>query len=147
MHQRAAPLRGSAGSMTTMDAVRWRSTVAIASTSSRRWRSPSGSRSEAAKASERRSSSAHSRLPDGRQRRPADAAVAGARRDGDQPVVVERPQEAAEVAGVEAEPRPQVAHVGAVAADLPEQPRLADRPLAAQEVAVEGADPLDGECG
>ena len=63
----------------------------------------------------------------------------------DQAVVLERVQEAAEVAGVEAEPRPQVAQVGAVAADLPEQPRLADRPLQAQKRAIEGTDPLDRE--
>src|SRR6185503_16874704 len=47
-----------------------------------------------------------------------------------------------EVAGVEAEPLSQRAQVGAGGADLPQQPRLAERTIAGQEAIVERADPL-----
>ena len=89
----------------------------------------------------------HTQLPapGGGELRGADAAVGRARLHGDQPVALERLQEPAQVAGVEVEPRAQVAQVGARLPDLPEHARLAERPVAREVVVVERSDPLRHE--
>src|SRR5207248_995642 len=43
----------------------------------------------------------------------------------------ERAEQAAEVAGVESETMPQIAHLAAERTDLPQEPRLAERPVSA----------------
>ena len=58
---------------------------------------------------------------------------------------LERAQQAAEVAGVDAEPRAQHADVAAVLADLPQHARLAERAVPGEEAIVERADPLRDE--
>src|SRR5207249_75 len=45
-------------------------------------------------------------------------------------------------ARVEPEPRPQQSHLAAVEPDLPQHPRLAERPVAAEEVVVQRPDAL-----
>ena len=80
--------------------------------------------------------------PGSRQPRRSHAAVRLARPDDDEPVGGERREHAAQVAGVEPEPVPQRADVGALGADLPEHPRLAERPASGQERLVERAGAL-----
>src|SRR5690606_11492415 len=55
---------------------------------------------------------------------------------------LERPQEPAEVAGVEPEPRPQGPHVAAALGDLPQDPRRPERQVAGQVPVVQRPDPL-----
>ena len=52
------------------------------------------------------------------------------------------------MAGVEAEPRPERAHLAALGSDLPQDPILAERPVAAEVTIVErtgalGDDPVE----
>ena len=118
-----------------------RSTRAIASTRSCRWRSPSGASSEPASASLRRSSSATSACPAAVRVTAADAAVLRVRRDRDQALGLEPAQQPAEIAGVEVQARAQRTHVGAVA-DLPQHPRRSQRPPAREKRVLERADAL-----
>ena len=74
-----------------------------------------------------------------------DAPVDGIGRDLDEPVVLECAEETTEVPGIETEAGPERAHVDAVRSDLPENARLAERPLAAEEVLAESADALGDE--
>src|SRR6266700_874854 len=60
--------------------------------------------------------------------------------DGDQPVVLQRPQQPAQVAGVQVQPGAQVPDVAAVRADLPQQPRLPERAAAGQEGVMQPRD-------
>src|SRR5262249_17778571 len=62
----------------------------------------------------------------------------GARRDAHEARALERLQQAAQVAGVELEPRAERAQI-AGPADLPEEPRLAEGPVARQVAVVERA--------
>src|SRR6266702_28273 len=78
---------------------------------------------------------------DGEPRRP-DPPVRLVRLDGDQPVPFQRPQQPAQVAGVQVQPRPQVPDVAAVRADLPQHPGLPQRAATGQERVVERAGPL-----
>ena len=78
----------------------------------------------------------------GREPRVADAAVVRAGVDGDHPVALERAQQPAEVARVEPQAGAQRAHLAAVRPDLPQHARLAERPVAGEEVIVERADAL-----
>src|SRR4029077_5403678 len=64
------------------------------------------------------------------------------RLDADQLVALQRPQQSAQVAGVQVEPGAQPPHVAAVRADLPQQPGLRERPVAGQERVIQRADPL-----
>ena len=98
---------GSTASISTRAAVSSDSTSPIAATRRSRWPAVSGSSSERARASLRRSSTARSARPFLVSVRGADAPVGGAGADGDQPVGLERAQEPAEVAGVEVEPGAQ----------------------------------------
>ena len=54
-------------------------------------------------------------------------------------------EETAEVSRVETEAGPERAHVDPVRSDLPENARLAQRPLAAKEVLADSADTLGDE--
>ena len=83
--------------------------------------------------------------PRARQLTRAHASVPGARVDADEPGALERAQQAAEVARVELEARAQPADVAAVGSDLPEHPRLAERPVAREVVVFERADSLRDE--
>ena len=78
----------------------------------------------------------------GGETRDTDAAVALVRLDGHEPIGLEAPQQSAQVAGVELEPRAKRPHVAALGADLPEQPRLAQRTPAREVVLVERSDAL-----
>ena len=60
--------------------------------------------------------------------------------DFDQPLGGKRAQQAAQIAGIEAERGAQAARVGAGKADLEDQPRLAERPAAAEIALIERAD-------
>ncbi len=71
-----------------------------------------------------------------------DPSVVRAGPDRDQAGGLERPQQAAEVPGVEAEPGSQPADVATVGPDLPQDPRGAERPVAGEVVVVQGADAL-----
>jgi hypothetical protein len=74
--------------------------------------------------------------------RDADPPVALAGRHRHEPVGFERAEQPAQIAGVEPQTRPQQPHFAPVAPDLPQQPRLAQRPLEAQETVVERPHPL-----
>ena len=76
----------------------------------------------------------------GGQRDAPDPRVALPPDDFDQPLGGKRAQQAAEIAGIEAERGAQAARVGAGEADLEDQPRLAERPAAAEIALVERAD-------
>ena len=65
--------------------------------------------------------------------------------DRDEPGGLEGAEQAAEVARVEAEPGPQAPHVAAGGTDLPQQARLAQRPVPGEVVVLERADPLRDE--
>ena len=71
-----------------------------------------------------------------------DPPVRLVRLDGDQPVPLQRPQQPAQVAGVQVQPGAQVPDVAAVRADLPQHPGLPERAAAGQERVVERAGPL-----
>ena len=77
----------------------------------------------------------------GGQRDAPDPRVALPPDDFDQPLGGKRAQQAAQIAGIEAERAAQAARVGAGEADLEDQPRLAERPAAAEIALVERADP------
>ena len=68
--------------------------------------------------------------------------VAGPGRDHDQALALEGAQQAREVARVEPEAAPQLAHLPAVGPDLPQHARRAQGPVASEEALVEGADAL-----
>ena len=110
-------------------AVSRRSTTPIASTSRSRWPSLSETSSDEASSSLRRSSRSRSARPASVRRTvrtrlspaPGCTATSPSRSSVDQ---------AAQVAGVEVEPRAQGPQVGAVGADLPQHPRGAERPAA-----------------
>ena len=74
--------------------------------------------------------------------RAAPARVRRVRVDRDQALAFERPQEAAQIAGIEAEPGAQGFGVGALRADLEQDPRLAERPAALEIALIERADRL-----
>ena len=140
--ERACGCSGSHGSTRTSDAVRRRSTSAIAPTRRSRCASPSASRIDDATASFRRSSSARSArqarsgVPCARDRRARSA------RRRRRPSAASACRTRAEIARVEPEARPEGADVGAVGTDLPEHARLAERPPAREERLVERADAL-----
>src|SRR4051812_36499523 len=71
--------------------------------------------------------------------------VVGIRANRDEARSLERAEEAAEVARVEPELRPQRTHIAAVRADLPQDARLAERPRPREVVVVEGTDRLDDD--
>ena len=71
-----------------------------------------------------------------------DTAVGGPHADADQPVRLERAQQPAEVAGVQAEPGAQRPDVAAVRTDLPQHTGGAERPVPGQVALVERADAL-----
>ncbi len=81
-------------------------------------------------------------LPGGGQPGGPEPGVRLAHLDGDQPVPFQRPQQPAQVAGVQVQPRSQVPDVAAGRADLPQQPGLPERPATGQEGVVERADAL-----
>ena len=68
--------------------------------------------------------------------------VGRARLDHDEPILLERAHQPAEIAGVEVQPRAQDAQVRAVGADLPQHPRRPERPPARQVPVLQRADPL-----
>src|SRR5205814_7364561 len=70
------------------------------------------------------------------------APVAQARLDDGEAGGLERTEQAAEVSGVEAESGSQEPHVAPVGADLPQQTRFAERPIASEVVVVQRADAL-----
>ena len=78
----------------------------------------------------------------GGEARDADSAVGRARRELDQPARLERAQHPARVARVEAEAGAQEAHLAALAPDLPEDARLAQRAVEAEEVVAERPEAL-----
>ena len=80
--------------------------------------------------------------PGRREPRRPRSAVAHARHDFDQPGRLERAEQPAGVPGVETEPRTQSAHLAALLPDLPEHPRLPERPAAGEVAVVERPDPL-----
>ncbi len=65
--------------------------------------------------------------------------------DFDQPLGGKRAQQAAQIAGIEVERGAQAPRVGAGEADLEQQPRLAERPAAAEIALVERADAAGDE--
>ena len=71
-----------------------------------------------------------------------DAAVGCARFHAHQAGRFERAEQPAHVARVEAETRSQRPHLVALGADLPKQPRLAQRPVAREESVVQRPDAL-----
>src|SRR6185312_9168107 len=66
--------------------------------------------------------------------------IAGAGPDRHQPLPLEQSQKPADVSRIETEPAAQLAHVGAVGADFPEEPRLTERPGSSEEMILECAD-------
>ena len=74
------------------------------------------------------------------QRHAPDPCVSPAPGDFDQPLCGQRAQQAAQIAGIEPERGAQTAHFRAGEAGLEDQPRLAERPAAAEIAVVEGAD-------
>ena len=76
------------------------------------------------------------------QARGADPPVGPALFHRDEPVVLQRAQQPAQVARVQVEPRPQQPDVAALGADLPQQPGLPERAVAGQVRIVERSDPL-----
>ena len=58
--------------------------------------------------------------------RSADSAVAAVDPNGDQTLLLEQAEEAADIAGVEPESASKIPHVGPVGADFPEQTRLTE---------------------
>ena len=136
---------GSAGAISTSAAVSSRSTSAIAPTSRARRASLSGSSSDLASPSAASSSSSRSLTPSGVSRATRTRRSAGVRPDDDEPVGLERPQQPAEIAGIEPEQRPQAHDIAALRPDLPEHARLAERPVSREEVVVERADTLGHE--
>jgi len=72
----------------------------------------------------------------------AAPAVLLGRPDRDHAVGLKRPQQPAEIAGVEPQPGAQVAYLAALRADLPQDARLSERPTAAEESLVERAGAL-----
>ena len=64
------------------------------------------------------------------------------RHDGDQALLLQRPQESAEVAGVQPEPGPERPDVEAVGPHLPEQTGGSERTAPGQVLLVQRADPL-----
>jgi len=78
----------------------------------------------------------------GRQAGNPNPPVAPARRQLDQPGGLERAQQPAQIPRVQPQARPQEPHLAAVEPDLPQQPRLAERPLEVEEVVVERPDAL-----
>src|SRR5262249_33439611 len=81
-------------------------------------------------------------LSRGGELRGRDALVGRPGLDLHEPVALERAQETAHVAGVEAEPGAERANVGGAGADLPEQARLAAGAVAGGGVVGERADAL-----
>ena len=77
-----------------------------------------------------------------RQAGDADAAIRSARLDPRHPVGLERPQQPAGVAGVQAEAVAQRPDLAAVLADLPQQARLRHRAMGGEEVVAQRADAL-----
>src|SRR5215207_6440917 len=65
--------------------------------------------------------------------------VAGVAFDGDQPVRFERLEQPAGIARIQPELLPERTNVAAVGSDLKQQPRLAERPAAAEITFVERA--------
>ena len=76
------------------------------------------------------------------QRRPAHPSIGKVGADDDESLRLERAQEPAEIAGIVAEARSEIADVRAVAADLPEEAGLAERPPAPEEPVAESAGSL-----
>src|SRR5581483_4684947 len=77
-----------------------------------------------------------------REARDPDAAIGGARRDPHQAVVLQGAQQAADITRVELEAASQLAHLAAIRSDLPEEARLAERPVAGEEAVAERAHAL-----
>ena len=98
--------------------------------------------SAAASWSDRRSSSARSAIPFAVREARRTLRSVRLTRTRTSPARVERPQDAADAAGIEAEPAPERAQLRSVTSDLPEQPGLTDRPAPAKESVVEHADAL-----
>ncbi len=69
-------------------------------------------------------------------------AVARSGLDDDQPRGLERAQQPARIPGIHAQPAAELAHLGAVGADLPQHARLSDGPAATEELLVERAHAL-----
>ena len=65
--------------------------------------------------------------------------------DRDEARALEGAEHAAEVAGVEREPRAEHTEIAPAGADLPQQPGLSERPVAGEEAIVEGSDALGHE--
>src|SRR5262249_53256642 len=80
--------------------------------------------------------------PRGGQADAADPSVRAARLDGGEAPALERPEQPADVAGVEGGARAQLADVRTLGADLPEEPGFAEGPAPAEEAVVERADPV-----
>jgi hypothetical protein len=74
--------------------------------------------------------------------RDAHPPVGLARLHDHEPVLLQRPQQPAQVARVQVQPRSQPPDVAAVRPDLPQQARLAEGAVAGQERVVQRADPL-----
>ena len=122
-----------------------RSTSPSAATSRSRCDSVSGSKIDAASSSLRRSSTLRSARPLGVRRAVRTRRSPSLGHDLRQPGRLERAQQPAQVAGVDAEPGAEHADVAALLADLPEHARLAERPVAGEEAVVERADALGDE--
>ena len=75
----------------------------------------------------------------GGQRHQPAPPVAGVAFDRDQPIRFERFEQPADIARIQPEPLAQRAYVAAVRSDLEQQPRLAERPAAAEIAVVERA--------
>ena len=80
--------------------------------------------------------------PRGGERRAADAAVGGILLDRDEPLALERLEEAGQVSRVEVEVRAQLAHLVVPVVDLVQDAGLRERAGAAEEAIVERADAL-----
>ena len=77
-----------------------------------------------------------------RESRHANSMVGGVPLDGDHACRLERAQQAADIPGVQPELRPKRADISLAVPEFPEEPRLAERPVACQEAIVESADTL-----
>ena len=142
MQWRACGWAGSTTSIRTSAPVSSRSTSDIAPTSRARCASPSGSRSEPASSSERRSSTRALGAPRRGEPRDADAAIAVAGLERHQAGGLEAAEQAAQVAGIELEPLAQRPDLAALLADLPQHAGRAERAVPCEEVVVERAHPL-----
>ena len=138
---RASAERASTTSKVTVAARSSRSAAASADSSSARWRSDSGSTRRCAT---RRSGCRACDVRPGRGREPHEPLPSVDRigSDGDEAVVLELAQQAADVPRVEAQPAPQLEHGRAVLGDLEQQPRRPERPARLQVRVVEHPDAL-----